>query len=171
VEIQDFAAEYEHKTDEELLRLALDSEQLIPEANSALNSELVRRRINTAERLAAFRDQEEQRKQQERKDPGRLFLLVPYGIGRKRFGEAERTRNDETGRERFKTTVFFVLFWFPLIPTRTFIVERKLGFRPEQISILENVPLDWEQVLKVWVTAASTLLVLVLIFKLLPRFL
>jgi len=40
VEIQDFAEEYQSKTDDELLRLALDSEQLTPEARAALNDEL-----------------------------------------------------------------------------------------------------------------------------------
>ncbi len=46
VEIQDLAEEYQSKTDEELLRLALDPEQLTAEANAVLNDELARRRIN-----------------------------------------------------------------------------------------------------------------------------
>jgi len=51
VEIQDLADEYQSKTDEELLRLALDSAELTPEANVVLNNELSRRGINSTERL------------------------------------------------------------------------------------------------------------------------
>jgi hypothetical protein len=53
VEHQTFAGEYQGKTDDELLRLALERAQLTPTAIIALNAELARRRINTEERLAA----------------------------------------------------------------------------------------------------------------------
>jgi len=59
VEIQDLAEEYLSKTDEELLRLALEAADLIPEASVVLNNELSRRGINSAERLTAFREEEE----------------------------------------------------------------------------------------------------------------
>ena len=124
LETGDFAEEYRSKTDEELLRLALDPEQLIPEANAALNGELSRRQINNTERLRAFRGEEEHRKEEQNRNPGKLFVVHPYGIGRKRFGKAERIYNPETGMERFKTTVFVVFLWLPLIPTGTFLVEK-----------------------------------------------
>src|SRR6266481_3054310 len=111
VEIQYLAEEYRGKTDEELLRLALDPEQLTPEANVVLRDELARRRINNAEGLSAFRKEEEQRKEEQGKNIGSLFVFHPYGIGRKRFGKAGRIYNPETGIELFKTTVFVVLFW------------------------------------------------------------
>jgi hypothetical protein len=171
VEIQDLAGQYQSRTDEELLRLALDPEQLTPEANAVLNDELARRRINSAERLSAFREQEEQRKEEQRRNPGKLFVIHPYGIGRKRFGRANRICNPETGTERFKTTVFVVLFWLPLIPTGTYLVERKSGFLPNQMTVLEKLALDWEQVLKVWVVASATLLAVIWALKLLPRLL
>ena len=171
VEIQDLTEEYQSKTDEELLRLALDPEQLTAEANAVLNDELARRRINGTERLKTFREEEEQRKEEQSRDPGKLFLVHPYGIGRKRFGKAERIYNPETGMERFKTTVFVVLFWLPLIPTGTFLVERKRAFLSNQMTVLEKLPLGWEQVLKVWVVASATLLAAVWVFELLPRLL
>jgi hypothetical protein len=62
VERQELAEEYQTKTDEELLRLALDPVQLTPKASSVLNDELALRRINSAERLKAFHDEEEQLK-------------------------------------------------------------------------------------------------------------
>jgi len=64
VEIQEFAEEYRSKTDEELLRLALEPEQLTPEAKAALNDELTRRKIGT-ERLKVFSHQEERRRRKE----------------------------------------------------------------------------------------------------------
>ena len=73
--------------------------------------------------------------------------------------------------ERFATTVFVVLFHFPLIPAGTYLAERKREFFSNQTTFLEKLPLDWEQVLKVWVVAAGSLLALIWIFKLLPRLL
>jgi hypothetical protein len=171
VELQQLAEEYQRKTDEELLRLALDRTQLTPEASSILNDELSRRRINTTERLGAFSTEEEQRKEEQRNHVGRLFVIHPYGIGRKRFGKAERVYNSETGMERFRTTVFVVLLWLPLIPTGTFLVERKRAFLSNQMTVLKRMPLDWEQVLKVWVVASASLLALICIFKSLSRLL
>lgn len=170
MEIQNLAEEYRSKTDEELLRLAADQQQLTPEANAVLNDEFARRRINDSE-LKAFRDEEEQQKQEQNRNPGKLFVLHAYGIGRKRFGKAERIYDPETRMERFKTTVFVVLFWLPVIPTGTFLVERKRAFFSNDMTVLERLPLDWEQVLRVWVVASAVLLVLIWVFKLLPRLL
>ena len=171
MEIQNFAEEYQSKTDDELLRLALDSEQLTPEADTALNDELARRRIDKNEQLQAFIEQEEQRKEEQRRNPGNLFVLHPYGVGRGRFGKAGCIYSPETGMERFKTTVFVVLLWLPLIPTGTFIVGKKRSFFSRQVTVLERLPLDWEQVLKVWVVAFAILLAVIWAVKLLPHIL
>jgi hypothetical protein len=169
METRDFAKEYQSKTDDELLRLELVSEQLTPEANDALKGELSRRLINGTDRLSAFREQESQRKTEQAADPGRLFSI--YSIGRRRFGKAGYVYNSETEMERFTTTVFVVLLYFPLIPTGTYLAERKRGFFSNPITFLEKLPLDWEQVLKVWVVAAGSALAVIWIFKLLPRLL
>jgi hypothetical protein len=165
MQYEDLAKAYETKTNEELLRLALDSEHLTQEASAVLSSELSRRGISGTERLAAFRDEEEQRKEELARNPGSLFLLHPYGIGRKRLGKAGRVYTPETRVERFRTTVFVVLFWLPLIPTGSYLVERKREFLSNEMTILKKLPLDWEQVLKVWVVAATILLALVLVIK------
>ncbi|PYX84215.1 MAG: hypothetical protein DMG70_06765 [Acidobacteria bacterium] len=47
--IEHLAKAYETKTDEELLQLASQANELTPEAYAALRSELARPRINTAE--------------------------------------------------------------------------------------------------------------------------
>jgi hypothetical protein len=169
VEAQDFGKEYQSKTDEELLRLELVSEQLTPEAKEALKGELSRRLISGTNRLSVFREQESRRKAEQAADPGRLFSI--YGIGRRRFGKAGYFYNAETGIERFTTTVFVVFFHFPLVPTGTYLAERSRGSLSNQITFLEKLPIDWEQILKVWVVAAGSLLALIWVFKLLPRFL
>ena len=166
MEMQDLIKQYETKKDDELLLLALDSEQLTPEATTALNSELAKRRIGTG-RLNVFHAEKEHHEAEQRKKPGPLFVVHPYGIGRKRFGKANYEYSSETGMERFKTTVFIVLFWLPLLPTGTYFVERKKEFLSSEITVLERLPLDWEQVLKVWIVMAGSLLCLIWILRLL----
>lgn len=170
MEMQALIEEYLAKTDEELLRLSLDSEDLTPEASTVLSNELARRDIGSTQQLEAFRREEEQSKVEQSKKPGTLFLLHPYGIGRDRFGKADYVFNSETGIERFKTTVFVVLLWLPLIPTGTYMVERKRRFFSNEMPVLEKLPLDWEQVLKVWIVAAASLLVLIWLLRVMPRF-
>lgn len=57
MQIQELVDQYRKKTDEELLRLARDREQLTPEASSALTDELARRKI-AAGRINAFSKEE-----------------------------------------------------------------------------------------------------------------
>lgn len=51
MQIQDLARAYRTKTDEELLELATEPDQLTPEAHSALTTELAKRRIDRSEHL------------------------------------------------------------------------------------------------------------------------
>jgi hypothetical protein len=48
-------------------------------------------------------------------------------------------------------------------------VERKRESLSPEITVLEKIPLDWEQVLKVWVVATAGLLSVIWAFKLLVR--
>jgi hypothetical protein len=169
MDIQELIAEYSGKSDDELLRLALNKEELTPEAQFALSGELTKRRLNSPERLEAARQDEAARKAEIERDPGKQFLLPTFGVGRMRFGKAARSYDASTGLEQFKTTVFVVLLWLPLIPIGTYLVERQPELSDELHS-LEKLPLDWEQVLKVWVVAAGCLLALIWIVKL-PRLL
>jgi hypothetical protein len=168
-------SEYEHayrtRSDDELLQLWLRPDDLLPEASAALRDELARRGLLGSERLEEFRKQESEREAEEARNPGSLFLVHPWGIGRKRFGKADVVFDSEKSIERFRTTVFVMLFWLPLFPTGTFRVERKRGFLSGEMLFLERLPLDWEQVLKVWVVSAAVVLALVWILKLLPRLL
>jgi len=161
---QELAEEYRTKADKELLRLALIPGQLTPEANSALAGELARRRIDSGASLDAARREEQERKAENEKSLGTLGFIHFLGVGRMRFGKGDRTYDSATGIERFKTTVFIVLFCFPLIPTGTYLVERKRGL-PDELVGLERLRLDWEQVLKVWVVAAGSILALIWLIK------
>lgn len=81
-----------------------------------------------------------------------------------RFGKANRVYDAQTDVERFKTTLFVVLLCFPLIPTGTYLVERKRVF-PDKLTGIERLPLDWEQVLRVWVAAAGSILGFIWLIK------
>lgn len=66
MEFQELAEQYRAKSDEELLRLALDSQQLTTEANSLLQVELSKRHINTHERVDEFRTEHLQPEEQDK---------------------------------------------------------------------------------------------------------
>jgi hypothetical protein len=70
--IEDLAKAYLTKTDEELLQLAMDSEQLTSAAQTALTNELARRQINVAERPKVFRDEGNQPRLERRADSAPL---------------------------------------------------------------------------------------------------
>jgi hypothetical protein len=163
--IQELAEQYRERTDEELLRLALVREQLTEEASVALTGELARRGVASEARLDAARKDEDERKAENERSLGTLGVFHLFGVGRIRLGNADRVYNPESGIERFRTTVFIVLFCFPLIPTGTYLVERKRGYFPDELTVLEKLHLDWEQVLKIWVVAAGGILGFIWLIK------
>ena len=153
----DYSREYTNKTDEELMRLALYPEQLIPAACAALQEQLAKRAINSR-RLDTFREQEKQRDAEDRRDMAPLFLIPHIGIGRMRYGRGHRSLESSTSIECFTTTVFLVVFWIPLIPIGTYLVEGKQSswfdwYLQKQLKVLDKLPLDWEQVLKIWIVS------------------
>jgi len=162
--VQELGEEYRHKTNKELLRLALAPEQLTPEAQVALTTELGARGIDGDANLEAARREEEERKAENDRELGTLGFVIPVGVGRMRFGRASRAYDPETGIERFKTTIFIVLLCFPLIPTGTYLVERKRVL-PDELTGIEKLPIDWEQVLRVWVVAAGSILGFIWLIK------
>ncbi len=168
MDVQELTAEYGSKTDEELLRLALLTDYLTKEAQFALSAELTRRGLDTAGRLRTAREDEEARQAKIQRDPGNQFFVPFWGFGRMRFGKAQTIKDGSSGLERFKTTVFIVLFWLPLIPTGTYLAERDPDLA-DGVRWLERLPLDWEQVLRIWVAAAGLLLAFLWVMKLMLR--
>ena len=82
--------------------------------------------------------------------------------------EANSAYNADTETEQFSTTTFIVLFWLPLIPSGTFRVQRKRAWFSNDMTVLERLPLNWEQVLKVWIVAAGSLFIFIWICRFLP---
>ena len=170
MEIQELGEQYRTKTDDELLRLAVTPADLTPEASIMLSNELSRRGINTAERLAPFREEEKKRQEEASKHTGSLFIIHPFGLGHYRFGKADRVYDPASGLERFQTTIFIVLFWLPLIPTGTFVIEKKRSFFSQRFTVLRRVPLDWRQVRRVWGVTLGALLGVILALAVLLYF-
>src|SRR5258708_27948363 len=106
MQVEDYAAYYAERTEEELLRLFLDSDQLTDDANLALSAELNRRGLAKPERIASFRAEEAERTREVASNPGQFFFIHPYGIGRTRFVKADRTFHAQSVAEAFPTTLF-----------------------------------------------------------------
>jgi len=79
--IEDLAKEYLTKTDEELLQLATDLEQLTSAAQTALTNELAKRRINVAERPKVFRDEGSQSRLERLADSAPLSSRDSHQVG------------------------------------------------------------------------------------------
>lgn len=164
MDVQELTNEYQTKSDDELLRLALDAQQLTSEAQFALSGELTRRRLNTSEALENARQNEDERIAEIERDPGKEFFIPWGGIGRMRFGKANKTLDASTGCQQFRSTVFVVLLWFPLVPIGTYLMERKT-FTDDAYGV-QKLPLDWEQVLSVWAVAMGSVLAAIWLIKL-----
>lgn len=164
MQVQDFANEYATKSDEELLRLGLHPEQLTPEADLALSSELQIRGLNDRERLEALQAEEKGREEAIAKETGELWFF--HGVGKKWFGKADCRLDPSTKTKQFNTTIFVVLLWLPLIPIGSYRVEKKRNSLANELTVVERLPLNWEQVLQVWAIAACCLLGLIWAFKL-----
>src|ERR1700722_3563597 len=80
MQTQDLAKSYQAKTDEELVLLATNLEQLTPEARSVLTGELTRRRIDVTEYLEAYTAEE--RPNEKERTRGFSLLAYPPGVGK-----------------------------------------------------------------------------------------
>jgi len=165
MEYADYVETYAAKTNDELLRLQLSSKDLTLHASAALTSELAKRGIGGSEQLDAFREREQERKEEQSKKTGNLFIASRLGIGRWHFGKAGRTFDSATNLERFSTTVFILVLWLPVIPTGSFLIEKRPGFFSKGITVLKQLPMDWKQVLRVWTVAILGLLALIMVLK------
>ena len=95
--MQELDSEYREKTDSELLRLAMNREQLTPEANVALSGELARRRIHSRTHLEAARLEEQDRLAENEKSIGTLgFFPSLELVGCVLGGRVDSTMPDRT---------------------------------------------------------------------------
>ena len=153
-------ASYEQMSDGDLMRIAMDRDELTPEALSALDAQLASRGLKEQDlrdfadtyRAAVAKDiQERSRFYRNRTLPWTGSYYGYYG---------KRDLVTMHNREQFQTTLWFCLFWIPLIPYGSYIVHRTtttwLGLF-DDVRKIRKVPMDWEQVFKTWAAAALVL--------------
>jgi hypothetical protein len=165
--------EYSHLTADELLHLAEAREQLTDEARLALDSELSRRSLSPSD-IDCYRVERETADKADKLKRATPSYIHNVGLGKIFLGKTKRHRDSEKLVEQYDTTLWFVVFWFPLFPIATFTVrrdlERWLGFTvASDAVVIERHPRNWEQILLTWVKASALLLALRLAFLLLLR--
>ena len=158
--------EYGYKSDDELMRLALDAQSLTDESRGILTSELRKRKLDTPDQLTRFAEGERYRKHLYDINLGDLILVVPHGFGRRAYGRA----NVEIGgtREEYDTTVFAVVFYFPLVPMGSYRFSREQNSK--SFRVLEKRPLNWPQIVLVWLKSVAILIAIPTFFDLYLRF-
>ena len=110
--------EYQHLTNDELLHLADEREQLTDEARLALDAELSRRRLSTSDLdsfLDSFKQQcaaEEEADKLRRAAPQ---LMAHGSFGKKLFGKAQRRRDRSGLFELYESTLWFCSSVVPII--------------------------------------------------------
>jgi hypothetical protein len=161
-------AEYQHLTADELLHLAEEREQLTDEARGALDAELIRRRLSSSD-IDSYRQEREAADKAEKLKRIVRFYIHNVGLGKKFLGKTNRHRDPSGLSEKYDTTLWFVVLWFPVFPIATFTVrrdlERWLGMVVASDAVaLERHPRNWEQILLTWVKASALLLALRLAF-------
>lgn len=168
MDVQALTEEYRQKTEEELLRLLFDQQQLTDDARVALQSEISARGLSR-EKVEQFRSEEQERRQLEKEqEKARSLQRIKYRYVH--YGKADREYNPESNLERYTTTYYWNILRLPIVPVGTYRVQRKRSWLTS-LTVLEKLPLNWDQVLAAWVVGAGVLLVLIWTFKLLRYFL
>ena len=162
---------YQHLTEDELLHIAEEKEQLTDEARLALESEFKRRNLSTSE-VEAYRRQCADNNEAEKLRRARRQFVPNVGLGKKFLGKTNYRRDPSDLFELYDSTLWFVIFWFPVYPIATYTVrrdlERWLGmtFASNEVA-LERHLRNWEMILLTWVKASAFVLALRLMFLLL----
>jgi hypothetical protein len=154
-------ASYEQMSDGALLRIAMDRAELTPEAGAALDAQLAKRGLGEAQQrdfASTYRAEVAADERQRLNKQVNVGYASRRGIGLRYYGKRDLTRMQS--REQYQTTLWFCLFWIPLVPLGTYIVHRTtatwMGLF-DDVRTIRKVPLDWEQVFKTWAVAAIVL--------------
>jgi len=145
-------------SDGALMRIAMDRDELTPEAGAALEAQLAKRGLGEEQQRAfalTYRIETDRDIQQHSTGRPTLPWTGSY------FGYyGKRDLVKMHNREQFQTTMWFCLFWIPLIPLGSYLVHRTtstwLGLF-DDVRTIRKVPLDWEQVFKTWAVTALVL--------------
>jgi hypothetical protein len=153
---------YEHLTEDELLHVADEREQLTDEARLALESELRRRNLSTSEVNAYKQECTDNNEADKLRRAGRQFI-PNLGLGKKFLGKTNCRRDPSDPFELYESTLWFIVLWFPVYPIATYTMrrdrERWLGMTLTSNEIaLDRHPRNWEMILLTWVKASAFLL-------------
>jgi hypothetical protein len=162
--------EYQHLTQDELLHLAEEREQLTDEARGALETELSQRRLCASD-INAYRLQREAADTADKLKRAVRSYLPHVGLGKRFFGKANRQRDPGGLFEQYDATLWFAVLWFPVFPIATYTVHRDLERWLGMLVASDPVPIErhsrnWEQILLTWAKAAAVLVALRLAFLL-----
>lgn len=168
-------AQYQQLSDDEILNLARDQMNLTgDEAREALSVELSRRNISLSDiqtYAAETGALDTAENHQLRK------LLAPKVYGNKKFlGRNNFVGDASSGSEEYDATLWFVVYWFPLIPLGTYRVRRNRSPKRwwnlhRDIAIMTKLPLNWKQILRTWLIAVSVVFAAILILPHIAPFL
>lgn len=161
--------EYQDLTDDEILHLAEEREQLTEDARQLLDYELERRKLSSSEinsyvvERLAFEHSEKMK----RAVPS---YIGDVGRGKKFLGKTNRHRDPSGDFEQYDTTLWFVALWFPVFPIATYTVRRVLerwwgGVSASKERPRERHPRNWEQIVLTWTKAMVVLWAIVLLLR------
>lgn len=117
--------EYQQLTEDELLQLAGEREHLTDDARLALDAELSRRRLSSADIESHHAQCDEWDQQDKRRRAVRTYI-PDVGLGKTFLGRANRHRDPSDDFEYYDSTLWFVVLWFPVFPIATYTVRRDL---------------------------------------------
>ncbi|MDT8070337.1 MAG: hypothetical protein ROO76_19385 [Terriglobia bacterium] len=117
-----FEANYEGLTNEELLRIAADREELVEEAKAALDAELQKRGLRQGQAQKFKRNLQ---RITARDTVGRLGFSS-RGYGKQFLGMSNYAADDVNGFEEFDSTLWFFFMFLPVVPLSTVHIRRRL---------------------------------------------
>ena len=164
--------EYQHLTDDEILHLAENRDQLTEDARLVLDGELHRRKLSSSD-IDSYRTERVAAEEAEKLKRLTRFYIHRVGLGKKFLGKTNRRRDPSGDFEHYDTTLWFVALWFPIFPIATYTIRRDLerwwgGVSASDEIPLERHPRNWEQILLTWI---KTVLLLFALIVFVPRIL
>jgi hypothetical protein len=129
--------EYQNLTRNELMRLALERDQLTESAQLALDAEIGSRRITSVDLESFNAESLAARAEEDRKiDP----ITISLGqLGKKFFGRKNFSHDPHLRIEEFDTRLWFFALWFPIFAIATYRI-RKLYHRRWDFCSSDVVP-------------------------------
>jgi hypothetical protein len=159
---------HESLTDDEVLQIATEREQLTGYARMLLDLELARRQLS----IKDVQSQKVAYERAEKRDRARLGHRILSqstfsrpGFGINFLGKRNFCRDPAGHFEEYDATQWIAVFWLPIFPIATCTVHRTLSrwlglsFKSDP-QIIARHPRNWEQILLTWVKTAAVLLFL-----------